>query len=82
MTNPTKEFSYLWNGLPFDERNRLMPYMIEFQKLHIWQCKQKAITAHKRHMAELDDWLKGLDYELKRSSMVSDLTKPEAIAKT
>ena len=62
---PTNNFSYLWNDLPIDERKRLMPVMIESQKLHIWQCKQKAISAHKKHIKELDSWIKNLDDELK-----------------
>ena len=66
MNEPTNDFNHLWNNLPADERKRLMPHMVESQKLHIWQCKQKAITAHKKHMKELDDWLKNLDDELKR----------------
>ena len=66
MTKPTNDFSHLWNDLPIEERKRLMPHMVEAQKLHIWQCKQKAIAAHKKHMKELDDWLKNLDDELKR----------------
>jgi len=66
LTKPTNDFTSLWNDLPFDERKRLMPHMIESQKLHIWQCKQKAIEAHNRHMREIDAWLKNLDDELKR----------------
>jgi len=66
MTEPTNNFSYLWNDLPFEERSRLMPHMIEAQKLHIWQCKQKAIEAHKAHMKALDDLLKNLDRELNK----------------
>lgn len=66
MTKPTNDFSHLWNDLPIDERKRLMPHMVEAQKLYIWQCKQKAVAAHKKHMKELDDWLKNLDDELKR----------------
>jgi len=65
-TQPTEDFSHLWNDLPIDERKRLMPYVVEAQKLHIWQCKQKAIAAHNNHMRELNDWLKNLDLELKR----------------
>ena len=61
---PTNNFSHLWNDLPFDERERLMPHMIEMQKLHIWQCKQKAIRAHKAHMKELDDLILNLNREL------------------
>jgi len=63
---PTKNFDYLWNDLPIEERKRLMPHMVEAQKLHIWQCKQKAILAHRKHMKELDAWLKSLDDELNR----------------
>ena len=65
MTKPTSDFSHLWNDLPEDERKRLMPHMVEAQKLHIWQCKQKAIAAHKKHMEQLDDWLWNLDDELR-----------------
>lgn len=65
MTKPTNKHDELWNGLPPDERKRLMPHMIEAQKLHIWQCKQKAIAAHNKHMKELDDWMKNLDRDLR-----------------
>jgi len=68
MNRPTNDFNLLWNGLPEDERKRLMPHMIESQKMHIWQCKQKAIAAHKAHIKELDNWMKNLDRELKRQS--------------
>ena len=43
-----------------------MPYMVESQKLHIWQVKQKAIEAHKAHMKALDDWMANLENELNR----------------
>ena len=66
MSEPTNNHGHLWNGLPDDERKRLMPYMVEAQQLHIWQCKQKAIAAHKKHMAELDEWMANLDRELSR----------------
>jgi len=66
MEKPTSDFDHLWNDLPFDERKRLMPHMVESQKLHIWQVKQKAVAAHKRHMRELDDWLANLESELKK----------------
>lgn len=66
MTKPTNDFSHLWNDLPYEERKRLMPHNVESQKLHIWQCKQKAIAAHRAHMRELDDWLKNLDDDLKK----------------
>jgi hypothetical protein len=65
MSEPTNNFTHLWKDLPLEERKRLMPQCIESQKLHIWQCKQKAIAAHKLHMKGLDDWMANLDRELK-----------------
>lgn len=65
MSEPTNEFTGLWNNMPFEERKRLMPYMVQSQKLHIWQVKQRAIAAHKRHMKELDEWIENLDRELR-----------------
>lgn len=64
MSIPTNRFNNLWNDLPIEERSRLMPHMIEMQKLHVWQCKQKAITAHKAHMKQLNDLMEALDKEL------------------
>jgi len=66
MTVPKNEFSHLWNDLPFDERARLMPYMIESQIVHIWQCQQKAMRAHSALMAEYNEQIKYLESELKR----------------
>ena len=73
MALPTSNFNHLWNDLPFEERQRLIPHMIESQKLHIWQCKQKAIDAHEAQMKVLDDWMNNLDRELKK--YVKDTTK-------
>ena len=64
MSNPTNDFSHLWNDLPIEERKRLMPNMIETQILHVWQCKRIAILAHKKHMAQLNDWIKNLESDL------------------
>ena len=69
MSKPTNDYDHLWNDLPEDERKRLLPHAIESQKLHIWQCKQTAIRAHKRHMKELDEWMKNLDDSLRRLKM-------------
>ena len=66
MTTPTSKHTHLWNDLPIEERKRMMPHMVESQWLHIWQVKQTAIAAHKRHMKELNDWMKNLENELKR----------------
>ena len=64
MNNPPKDNAHIWNDLPFEERKRLMPYMMEAQLLHIHQCKHKAIQAHKKHMRELDDWMNNIKREL------------------
>jgi len=64
MKTPPKNYTHLWNDLPIDERARLMPYAMESQILHIWQCKQKAIEAHDRHMKVLDDWMENIKREL------------------
>ena len=64
MSNPTNKFNHLWNDLPIEERKRLMPNMIETQILHVWQCKRIAILAHKKHMAQLNDWIKNLESDL------------------
>lgn len=66
MKKPPKNYTHLWNDLPAEERHRLMPNAMETQILHIWQCKQKAIAAHKRHMKELDDWMASIKQELDR----------------
>lgn len=66
MRKPPNEHDSLWNDLPIDERERLMPHQMESQILHIWQCKHKAIKAHKQHMKQLDDWMANIERELKR----------------
>ena len=66
MNTPPNNNSHLWNDLPFEERKRLMPYAMECQLRHIWQCKQKAIEAHKRHMKELDDLMASIKRDLDR----------------
>ena len=70
MTTPTDKYTHLWNDLPKDERSRLMPHMMESHWLHIWQVKQVAIRAHKRHMKELDDWMKNIEEELERMKLL------------
>ena len=64
MSKNTQNHTHLWNDLPKDERERLMPYEIECQKRHMLQCKEVAIRNHKRHIKELDEWIKNLDREL------------------
>jgi hypothetical protein len=64
MSKDANKHTHLWNDLPQEERERLMPYEIESQKRHILQFKAVAIRNHQRHMRELDDWIKNLDREL------------------
>ena len=64
MKAPPNNHANLWNDMSKEERERLMPHVMESQLLHIWQCKQKAISAHKRHMAELDEWMGSIRQEL------------------
>lgn len=60
MKTPPSRYTHLWNDMLESERGRLMPHAMEMQILHIWQCKQKAIAAHKKHMKELDDWMENI----------------------
>ena len=61
---PPRNHSHLWNNLPTKERERLYPMMVEAQYLHIWQCKEKAIKAHKFHMKMLDSQMRNIADEL------------------
>jgi len=58
------KYNHLWNDLPEAERERLMPHMLESQILHIEQCKQKAVNAHRKHMKELNDQIKNIEHSL------------------
>ncbi len=60
------KYNELWNDLPQSERKRLMPHMIETQIRHIEQCKAKAISNHKAHMNELNDWINSLKSNLNK----------------
>lgn len=64
MKAPPKNHTHLWNGMPLGERKRLMPYEMESQLLNIWQCKQKAIAAHRKHIKDLDDWMANIKRDL------------------
>jgi hypothetical protein len=59
--------SHLWNDLDFETRERLMPYMIEAQILHIEQCKIKAVRAHKRLMKDYNDQITNCKDSLKKA---------------
>lgn len=75
----------LWNELPIEERKRLMPYQIESQILHIRQCREVAVNNHKRHLRELDGWIKNLEHELSRRDIkdnppINDPSLPVIVA--
>ena len=64
MKTPPRNHTALWNDMSYEERSRLMPYMIENHMLHICQSKEKAIAAHKAHMRQIDSLLRNLKLEL------------------
>lgn len=66
MAGHKDNHTHLWNDLPYEERKRLMPHMIESQRRHIIQCRNKAVEAHKKHLKSLDEWVKSLDDELSK----------------
>lgn len=66
MKTPPNNHVDLWNDLPIEERKRLMPHVLETQLLNIWQCKQKAIKNHNKHIKELDDWMLSIKKELQK----------------
>ena len=59
--------SHLWNGLPYEERVRLMPYMIETHVRHLEQALALAVRAHRRHLREIDDWIENLKNDLAKA---------------
>lgn len=63
---PTRKHTHLWNDLPFEERERLMPYQIERQILHIWQVRQILERQHKATLADLDAWVSNIREELRK----------------
>lgn len=76
----SRHFDHLWNDMPKEERFRLMPHAVETQKLHIEQCKNIAIRNHKRHMAELNAWMRNLDEDLEKFKKAEE-AKIEEVAK-
>lgn len=59
--------SVKWNDLPFDERTRLHPMMIEAQILHLEQAKAAIIKQHKAALHEFDAWIANCRIWLKRA---------------
>lgn len=60
--------THLWNDMPFAERKRLMPYMIEAQILHAEQAKLVMVRNHKRAMDEMNALIKNLNECLRKET--------------
>lgn len=58
--------SHLWNELPLETRERLMPYEIEAHIRHIQQAKSIAVKAHCAHMKELCKLIANLKSDLRK----------------
>ena len=54
----------VWNALPFEERSRLQGCIIERQVLDYKIERERAIAAHKKHLAEIDSHLKNCQRDL------------------
>ena len=59
--------THLWNDMPFEERERLMPYMIECQILHLEQAKIQIKRGHRRTMDSINSHIRNLKEELART---------------
>lgn len=57
--------THLWNNLPLQERERLHPYMIEQQILHLKQAREVIARRQAATLKEIDDWIKNCERSLK-----------------
>ncbi len=71
------KYTHLWNDMPYEERNRLMPYSIETQILHLEQSKEAAVRGHQRHMREINDHIKSLNDGIRRWEIENGTFKSE-----
>lgn len=60
------KYSHLWNDLPYEERNRLVPHMLEAQILHLEQARATLVRGHKETLQRLDQQIYNLERELSR----------------
>lgn len=58
------QHSHLWNDMPFDERKRLMPHMIENHILHLTQTRMMVVEGHRATLERLDSQIKNLRNDL------------------
>ena len=60
-------FDEIFNELPLQEREKLMPFLISEQIIHYEQCKMKAIKSHKALISDYNSHINNLKTELKKS---------------
>lgn len=60
-----KKFSDRWNNLTDDERDNLMPHMIECEISNIKQCKEKVIRAHEDLITDFENKIYFLERKLR-----------------
>lgn len=56
-----------WNDLPFEERTRLHPMMIEAHIMHLEQCKAVIVKQHTAAVREFDKWIANCRAALKQA---------------
>ncbi len=62
------EYSHRFNDLSYDERQKLIPYLIESQILHVKNCKFKALVAHRKLMDDYDKHINSMKEDLEAYS--------------
>jgi len=50
-----------FNNMPFECRKVASEHMIHDHILHFKQMRQVAVRNHKKHLKEIDDWIKNLE---------------------
>lgn len=55
-----------FNSLPFENRKLFVDHSIHNHILHLEQCKDKVVRAHKKLMADYNDQIRNLKKELER----------------
>lgn len=60
-----EKHTHLWNDLPIAERERLAPYQMESQILHLQQARSLIVKNHTRTLEEIDAWIANIRRSLK-----------------
>lgn len=58
--------THLWNDLPYDERCRLMPYMVETHILHLEQMKIDIERHHRKQINAINGHIRNLKQSLSK----------------